>query len=58
MAETYTRSDKMEKFLEAFLTAITKFELGSLHAGAPVSLLAYCPHQNTCKTTEINSAAS
>lgn len=48
----------MEKFLEAFLTAITKFELGSLHAGAPVSLLAYCPHQNTCKTTEINSAAS
>lgn len=43
----------MESFLEAFLTAIAKSELGSLCAGAPVFVLAYCPHQNTCRATEI-----
>lgn len=43
MAETYRRSDTTESFLEAFLTAITKFELGSLCAGISSFSLGMLP---------------
>lgn len=33
MTETYPRSDTTKSFVEAFLTAIIKYELGSLYAG-------------------------
>lgn len=34
MTETYKRSDTTKSFVEAFLTAIIKYELGSLCAGS------------------------